>query len=169
MASRKAMLVAAVAMALGATGRPASAEIVGRASVIDGDTIEIGGQRVRLFGIDSPESSQLCRADNKPYRCGQQSALALADKIGERTVRCLERDIDRYQRVVAICFVGKEDLGSWLVKKGMALAFRRCSLDYVAQEDEAQAAKRGVWRGEFEPPWEWRAAHSRSATGANSK
>lgn len=163
------LILAACVGAMGAATRPASADIVGRASVIDGDTIEIGGQRVRLFGIDSPESSQLCRAENKPYRCGQQSALALADKIGERTVRCLERDIDRYRRVVAVCYLGKQDLGSWLVEEGRALAFRRYSLDYVAQEEEAQAAKRGVWRGEFEPPWEWRAAHSRSATGANSK
>ena len=161
MAIRKAMLVASVAMALGATGRPASAEIVGRASVIDGDTIEIRGQRIRFFGIDAPESSQLCHAGDKPYRCGQRAALALAEKIGERTVRCLERDIDRYRRVVAVCYVGKEDLGGWLVKEGMALAFRRYSLDYVAEEDEAQAAKRGIWRGEFQPPWEWRAAHRR--------
>jgi len=155
------LVLAACVGAMGAATRPASADIVGRASVIDGDTIEIRGQRLRLFGIDAPESSQLCRAENKPYRCGQQSAFALADKIGEQTVRCEERDIDRYQRVVAVCYLGKEDLGSWLVKKGMALAFRRYSLDYVAEEDEARAAKRGVWRGEFQPPWEWRAAHHR--------
>lgn len=155
------LVLAACVGAMGAATRPASADIVGRASVIDGDTIEIRGQRLRLFGIDAPESSQLCRAENKPYRCGQQSAFALADKIGEQTVRCEERDIDRYHRVVAVCYLGKEDLGSWLVKKGMALAFRRYSLDYVAEEDEARAAKLGVWRGEFQPPWEWRAAHHR--------
>ena len=149
--------------------RDVAAEIVGRASVIDGDTIEIRGQRIRLFGIDAPESSQLCTRNTKPYRCGQQSALALAEKIGERTVRCLERDIDRYQRVVAVCYLGGEDLDGWLVKNGWALAFRRYSLDYVAKEDEARVAKRGLWRGEFEAPWEWRAAHSRSGTGGKSK
>lgn len=137
----------------------AAAEIVGRASVIDGDTIEIRGQRIRLFGIDAPESSQLCTWDDKPYRCGQQSALALADKIGERTVRCEERDIDRYKRIVAVCYVGSEDIGNWLVKQGWALAFRKYSIDYVSAEDEARVARRGVWRGDFEMPWEWRQGH----------
>lgn len=151
------LILAACVGAMGAATRPASADIVGRASVIDGDTIEIQGQRVRLFGIDAPESSQLCRAENKPYRCGQQSALALAKRIGQRTVRCEQRDIDRYQRVVAVCYSGNEDLGGWLVKEGMALAFRRYSLDYVTQEEEARAARRGIWRGQFEAPWEWRA------------
>ena len=64
--------------------------------------IEIRGQRIRLYGIDSPESAQLCQAGQKPYRCGQQAALALADRIGERTVHCQERDTDRYGRVVAM-------------------------------------------------------------------
>lgn len=158
------ILVASVG-AIGAATRPAFADIVGRATVIDGDTIEIRNQRIRLFAVDAPESSQLCRAENKPYRCGQRAALVLAEKIGERTVRCLERDIDRYQRVVAVCYLGSEDLDGWLVKEGWALAFRRYSLDYIAQEDEARAARRGIWRGEFEAPWEWRAAHARNPRG----
>jgi endonuclease YncB( thermonuclease family) len=143
------------------SAQDAAADVVGRASVIDGDTIEISGQRIRLFGIDAPESSQLCTMSDKQYRCGQQSALALADKIGERTVRCVERGVDRYHRTVAVCYVGNEDLDGWLVTEGWALAFRKYSLDYVSAEDEARTAKRGIWRGEFEPPWEWRAAHSR--------
>jgi endonuclease YncB( thermonuclease family) len=76
----------------------------------------------------------------RPFRCGQQAALALADKIGERTVRCAERDIDRYQRAVAVCYIGNEELDGWLVKEGWALAFRKYSLDYVSAEDEAWAA-----------------------------
>ena len=135
-----------------------AAEIAGRATVIDGDTIEMRGQRIRLFGIDSPESAQLCRADQKTYRCGQQAALALADRIGERTVRCQQRDVDRYGRVVAVCYVGGEDLDRWMVEQGWAVAFRKYSLDYVDAENDAREARRGIWQGEFEPPWEWRAA-----------
>ena len=82
-------------------------QIVGVASVIDGDTIEIHGQRIWLFGIDAPESSQLCvRPTGERWRCGQQGSLALSDRIGRATVSCQPRDIDRYDRVVAVCFKG---------------------------------------------------------------
>ena len=148
--------LAAIAMMM--CGDPAFADLVGRASVIDGDTIEIHGERIRLHGIDAPESSQVCQVDGKPYRCGQRAALALADKIGAKAVRCEERDRDRYGRTVAVCFLGVEDIGAWAVSQGWALAFRRYSLDYVGEEDEAHAFNRGIWRGEFTVPCEWRAA-----------
>ena len=139
-----------------------AAEIAGRATVIDGDTIEMRGQRIRLFGIDSPESAQLCQANQKTCRCGQQAALALADRIGERTVRCQERDRDRYGRTVAVCYVGGEDLDRWMVRQGWAVAFRKYSLDYVDAENDAREARRGIWQGEFEMPWDWRKDHPRT-------
>ena len=151
-------LIFLLAMLFVISAHDAVAEIAGRASVIDGDTIEIRGQRVRLFGIDSPESDQLCQANRKTYRCGQQAALALADRIGERTVRCQERDRDRYGRTVAVCYVGSEDLDRWMVEQGWAAAFRKYSLDYVDAENDAREARRGIWQGEFEMPWDWRAA-----------
>src|SRR5260370_40743547 len=75
-----------------------AADLVGQASIIDGDTIEIHGQRIRLFGIDAPEHDQLCEAGGNQYRCGQQAALALAGQIGTRTVDCLPRGVDQYGR-----------------------------------------------------------------------
>jgi endonuclease YncB( thermonuclease family) len=136
---------------------PAQADIAGVASVIDADTIEIHGERIRLHGIDAPESSQTCLDEaGQKWRCGQRAALALQDLIGRRTVTCDERDVDRYRRIVSRCMVGDVDINAWLVAQGWALAYRRYSLDYVSSEAEARAAARGMWAGTFEPPWEWR-------------
>jgi endonuclease YncB( thermonuclease family) len=141
--------------------RPALAEekqIVGVASVIDGDTIEIHGQRIRLFGIDAPESSQLCvRPTGERWRCGQQGSFALSDRIGRATVACQPRDLDRYGRVVAVCFKGNEDLNRWMVITGWAVAFRRYSVNYVADEDAARQSRINIWSGDFDMPWVWRA------------
>ena len=113
--------------------------LIGTASVIDGDTIEIRGQRVRLYGIDAPESSQLCyQADGSPVRCGQQAALALDALLQEQTCRCDIQDQDRYDRKVAICYVQDTDINEWMVARGWALAYRKYSQQYVATEQVAQ-------------------------------
>lgn len=131
--------------------------IIGVASVIDGDTIEIHGERIRLFGIDAPESRQECRRpDGSLWRCGQQAALALQDHIGRRPIKCEQRDIDRYHRIVAQCRLAGEDINGWLVATGWAVAFTRYSRDYVQQEEEARAERRGIWSGDFAMPWDWR-------------
>lgn len=130
---------------------------VGRATIIDADTLDIRGHRFRLQGIDAPESRQTCRDERgQDYRCGQQAALALADFIGASGVICRHESTDRYGRTVATCFKGDTDLNRWLVQQGYAMAYRRYSQLYVQDEDAARQARRGIWRGEFQPPWEWR-------------
>ncbi len=146
----------AIPLVLALIATPALADVAGVASVIDGDTLEIHGQRIRFHGIDAPESRQLCRLDGKPWQCGKDAANALAEKIARRPVTCEDLGRDRYDRIVARCTVAGEDIESWMVRQGWALAYRRYSLDYVDEEVDARAARRGIWAGEFVKPWEWR-------------
>lgn len=152
-------LIFLLAMLFVISAHDAVAEIVGRASIIEGDTIR--GERIGLHGIDTPQSSQLCDLDGQPICCGQQAALALADKIGEKAVRCSEKDVDRYGRAVAGWFVGGEDINRRMTFQGWGLAYRKYSRDYVDAEEEARVAGRGLWRGGFEPPWDWRKENPR--------
>jgi len=134
--------------------------IIGRASVIDGDTIKIRGQSIRLFGIDALEDGQTCLRAGKRRRCAQKAALALADKIGNRNVTCDKRGRDRYQRFVGVCSVGGESLNGWLVAEGWALAYRRYSRLYVDEEAAARRAHKGVWGTRFVKPWDARRGES---------
>lgn len=146
--------------------KPALADtpIAGRASVIDGDTIDVHGQRIRLHGIDAPESAQTCSNERgSAYRCGQRAALVLTSKVGDSPLTCEPRDMDRYQRIIAVCRIGSEDLNAWLVSVGWATAYRRYSTDYVAAEEAARAAKRGLWAGTFTAPEEWRRSQDAAA------
>src|SRR4029079_15138647 len=103
----------------------------GRALVLDGDTLEIRGQRIRLFGVDAPEWAQNCtRANGQNGACGQEAARALREKIGAANISCRQMDIDQYKRVVAICTRGNEDLNAWLVSNGWGVAFRAFSNAY---------------------------------------
>ena len=132
------------------------AAIVGVASVIDGDTIEIHGRRIRLEGIDAPESKQTCIRDGVAERCGQQAALHLSDRIGRLVVSCEPTGTDRYGRTLAICSEGGEDLNGMMVRDGMAVAYRAFSSRYVDEEDGARDLRRGIWATDFEAPWDWR-------------
>lgn len=152
--------VAAWARAILGDKPPVSDQLTGRPSVIDGDTLDIRGTRIRLWGVDAPESAQLCQRDGQAWQCGRAAANALAEWIGERTAICEQKDIDRYGRIVGRCVVGGTDVSAWLVENGWALAFRRYSLDYVANEDRARGMRSGIWASEFMPPWEWRAART---------
>lgn len=136
--------------------------LTGRASVIDGDTIEIHGRRIRLYGIDAPESAQLCRdRAAKSFRCGATSAAALADflKVSSPT-RCEFIDGDRYGRFVGNCFrADGSSVQELLVRSGWAMDWPRYSNGtYAVYQEAAKAERIGIWAGEFQPPWEWRKA-----------
>ena len=133
-----------------------AAALSGPARAIDGDTIQLGGVRVRLHGIDAPESAQNCRARGRFWACGRAATRALAGLVRGRRVACKERNRDRYGRVVAVCAVAGRDLNAWMVSEGWAFAYRQYSRAYVAEETRARAARRGIWRGEAVAPWDWR-------------
>ena len=118
---------------------PPTTSISGSASVIDGDTIEMHGQRIRLWGIDSIESRQLCQLDGRPWRCSQHVAFGLSARLENQIVTCSPRDRDHYGRIVATCAVGGADLGSWLVSEGLAFDCVYYSKGaYAAEQSQAQ-------------------------------
>ena len=129
----------------------------GRASVIDGGTLEIHGQRIRIWGIDAPEGGQLGIKGGRPWRCGHDCALALAGFLGSRTVECIPHARDEFDRLVARCLVNDQDIGDWMVRNGWVLDYNKYSNGHYADAQvEAQQARRGLWQGEFDLPWKWR-------------
>ena len=126
--------------------------------IVDADTLVVAGERVRLQGIDAPESKQSCRrATGKRYLCGEAATQALRERIGTGAVTCKIDGRDRYKRALGICYASDgTDLNGYLVSQGHALAYRRYSTQYVNQEDQARAARVGIWANDFVPPWRWR-------------
>ena len=134
-------------------------DLIGQASIIDGDTLEIHGNRIRLFGIDAPESTQFCRGeDSLPFRCGAKAANNLKAFIAQRPVTCVPVSLDRYGRTIATCSVAGIDLADWLVRNGWAVDWPQYSKGAYAQAQmDAQMNERGMWTGSFVMPWQFRA------------
>ena len=136
---------------------PAAGQMSGRAVPIDGDTIELAGERVRLHGIDAPESAQTCLdASEVAYPCGERATRALRALIDGQSVSCRQTDTDRYGRVVAVCHRGEVDLNAAMVREGWAVAFVEYATDYVAEEAQAKRERRGIWGGKFVVPAAYR-------------
>lgn len=154
------ILVLAVTLAAAALGVQhgctAEERIAGKPKIIDGDSFEIGTTQVRLFGVDAPEGRQSCTRAERPWRCGDAAADKLRELVGSATISCVQRDVDDYGRIVAQCRRGSTDLAEEMARAGFALAYRRYSDAYVDEENEARAARRGIWASEFAKPEDWR-------------
>ena len=144
-----------------AEAEPAPAEaradtLDGVARVIDGDTLDVGGVRVRLHGVDAFERGQICDRAGGTWACGAAATSALKARADGRRVVCEVRDTDRYGRKVSRCEHNGTDMARLLVDEGLALAYRRYSADYVAAEEAARARRAGAWAGSFDRPEQWR-------------
>lgn len=131
--------------------------VTGIPTVTDGDTLVIGGVKVRLFGIDAPESSQTCTRAGKVYGCGREAAFALADLVRNKTDTCARKDTDRYGRMVGVCRVGGTEVNRALVQQGWALPYLQYGGGiYSGAAGQAKSAGKGLYAGTFQNPWDYR-------------
>ncbi len=136
-------------------------EMVGNARIVDTDILEVNGQRFQLFGIDAMEQEQSCFLNGKPWSCGavayREMEKILFDERGP--VTCTPRQDPNPQRrgmPWGTCAINGKDIAELMVRRGMAIAVRDQTMDYVAAEKAADTAGVGVWQGPFIPPWEYR-------------
>ena len=145
-----------------------SEEIYGTPKIIDGDTVHINSKKIRLEGIDAPEIRQQCQkvflkisaiigfSFKKNYSCGVISKKKLVDKINKSQINCISSGRDRYKRYLATCYKDKINLNKWMVRNGLAVAYKRYSKDYLGDEVYAKENKLGLWKGSFIRPEKWR-------------
>lgn len=145
-------------------------DIAGRATVTDADTIRIGNAKIRLFGIDAPESAQQCARDGKCYPCGQEATEALSRLLGASQVDCKDTGGRTYGRMVAVCFIDGKNVNAEIVRQGHAVPYWRYLSDrpasaasILAAYAEAKLKGSGIHAGEFVSPETWR--HDKAARG----
>lgn len=134
--------------------------VEGDSRIIDGDTIKVGTERVRLQGIDAPETSQTCKCAGKKVFCGKAATRALRDFVANDEIFCDARERDSYGRPVGECFVrrngNKISLNRWMVENGYAVAYTHYSRKFAAAANKAEKEKKGLWACKFEMPWDYR-------------
>jgi len=136
-----------------------SLPVFGQIKVIDGDTLIFKGEKIRLDGIDAPETAQTCIKNNKTWNCGKEATSALKNLIGQISdegFACEGKTKDKYDRRIATCFHGHIHINEWMVENGWAIAYRYYSKKYIKSENKARQNKKGLWQGEFISPWNWR-------------
>ena len=132
-------------------------------SITDGDTIKIGKEKIRLFGIDAPEIKQICKyKNNNSYACGEVSKDTLTYFIKEysnKKIYCYYSERDRYNRIIGECFIGADsslNINEKMVSWGQAVAYLKYSKKYLEAQNKAKNIKIGIWAGTFDLPEEWR-------------
>jgi endonuclease YncB( thermonuclease family) len=153
-------LVATLVSEAGMNSSPsfAGAELVGTTHVIDGDTIDVAGTRIRLWGIDAPERNQTCQGKHdETYECGRDSSAVLRELTNGHRVECAPRGHDRYGRTVAVCRTESVELNAEMVQRGWAVDYTRYSGGrYHSEEQRARRDQLGIWAGRFDMPEQWR-------------
>lgn len=129
----------------------------GQAHAIDGDSLRINGEEMRIKGIDAPELNQTCQRLGKTVPCGREAAAALRRILTRGPITCVGFERDRFNRLLVSCRSLGADVGALMVKDGMAVSFG----DYLLEEAEARADNRGLWSGSFDMPRDWRNTHPR--------
>jgi endonuclease YncB( thermonuclease family) len=132
-------------------------EVTGIPRIVDGDTVEIGQTKIRLSGIDAPETDQICLdAKAEKWACGVVARDELVKRSNGQAWECTTTGTDRFGRSLANCFIEGEDVSAWMVRSGWALSFVRYSHAYDMDEVAARDAHAGLWSGSFIAPWDWR-------------
>ena len=141
--------------------------IYGKPKIIDGDTLHINNNKIRLHAIDAPEINQTCTKNKIIWNCGIESTKFLKEIIDGKKIKCKKKEKDKYKRDIGVCYkwqksflwrksTDKIDLNREMVLNGWAIAYRFYSLDYVNEEKIAKNNKIGIWGGEFEEPYLFR-------------
>ena len=129
--------------------------LAGPFAVVDGDTLALAGERLRLRGLDAPELKQSCGNPEKPWPCGQAARTRLAELVGPATT-CRGAEHDRYRRLLVSCRTGAQDPAALMVREGLAVSYGA----YALEETQARLAGRGLWAGDFKRPADWRRDHA---------
>lgn len=138
-----------------AAAQNSGGQISGRGpTVIDSGNLDFAGQRLALYGLRGTPVSQTCAIGNQVWACGQEARWAAQNRVGNHWVVCVEQVRGSGGQIHAVCYlggVGGPELNAWLVEQGWALAERSDNdadpAPYLAQEEAARSAGRGLWRG----------------------
>ena len=153
------LLFGAMVAAIAYLGIAPGETFSGTARAVDGDSLELGGHRVRLYGIDAPERRQSCEEAGQTTQCGRRAHTELTRLVSGKTIECESFGLDRYDRTLAVCRAGATDLAATMVRAGWAVAYG----DYYGEEQVARRDRAGIWAGEFIEPADWRVLNGQAA------